>query len=71
MSIQDVAEYTGWQVSYLYQLTSKRIIPFYKPRNGKLFFRRSEINEFLFSSKKKTIKQLELDATNFNYKNSI
>ncbi|MBW7675669.1 helix-turn-helix transcriptional regulator [Chryseobacterium chendengshani] len=68
MTIQEVADNTGLQVSYIYQLTSKRKIPHYKPGNGKLIFKRSEIQEFIFSNKIKTQEELEQDAANFKLK---
>lgn len=68
MTIHEVADYTGLQVSYIYQLTSKRKIPHYKPGNGKLIFKRSEVQEFVFSNKIKSKAELEQDAANFKFK---
>jgi len=48
MSINDLAAYTGWTTSYLYQLTRKRQIPFYRPSGKTIFFRRSEIEDWIF-----------------------
>ena len=69
MSIDDVANYTGLKVGYLYQLTSKRILPHYKPTGKLLFFKRSEIDDFFFSKKRKSMVELEQEATNFSLTN--
>lgn len=45
--------------SRLYALTSQRAIPFYKPSGGKIFFRKSEIEEWILSNRKATNKELE------------
>lgn len=41
------SRYTGYSISYIYKLTSGRKIPFSKPHNGKLFFKISDLDEFL------------------------
>lgn len=43
-SIDDLIAYTGYEKSYIYKLTSQRLIPHYKCLGGKtLFFKREEI----------------------------
>lgn len=63
MSITEVADYTGLKISYLYQLTSKRKLAHYKPMGKLLFFKKSEVDDFFFSSKRKSLTEIERDAT--------
>lgn len=65
MTIQEVAEYTGFKVSYLYQLTSKRKLAHYKPTGKVLFFKRSEVDNFFFSNRKKSQQEIEVESANF------
>lgn len=46
-SVEELAEYTGWSKSHIYRLTSRHQIPHYKPKGGNIFFRRSEIEQWL------------------------
>lgn len=46
-------------VSRLYALTSQRLIPFYKPSGGKIFFRKSEVEQWILTNRKATNKELE------------
>jgi excisionase family DNA binding protein len=45
--IGEVAELTGFSLSYIYKLTHWKRIPCYKPTNGRLFFYESEVLDFL------------------------
>lgn len=69
MTIDDVAVHTGLKKSYLYQLTCESKIPHYKPFGKKLFFKRSEIDEYIFSKKRKTIHEIEASAANLDFRN--
>lgn len=46
----ELALYTGFKESYLYKLTSAKQIPHYRPSNGKLFFKRVEIDNWLLQN---------------------
>lgn len=49
-NVEDLAAYTGLTIAYIYKLTSARVIPHYKPLNKTLFFKKSEIDEWLLSN---------------------
>ena len=44
MSLSEAATYAGVSKSYLYKLTSARLIPFYRPANKLIFFKKEEID---------------------------
>jgi excisionase family DNA binding protein len=48
MGVSEAAEFTGLKPSYLYKLIHLRKIPHYKPLGGRVFFRREELEEFIF-----------------------
>lgn len=60
MNMAELAKYTGWSKSYLYQLTSNRIIPHYQPQGKTLFFRRSEIDKWIFQHRIATAEELHV-----------
>ena len=64
LSIEEVAELTGYKVSYLYQLTSERVIPHYKPTGRKIFFLWAEVKEWLMSKRVTPMAELEREAVN-------
>ncbi len=49
--MQEAVEFTGYSESYIYKLIHSRKIPYYKPTKGKVFFRQSELEEFLLHRK--------------------
>lgn len=65
LSLSEAATYCNYKKSYLYQLTSKRKIPFYKPRNGKIFFKIDELDEWLLRGRSASEDELERSARNF------
>lgn len=51
LNIEDMAKLTGFSKSYIYKLTSRKKIPFYRPAGGKIFFRRDEIKDWINQSR--------------------
>lgn len=51
MTINECAQYTGLSVSYLYKLTHRKLIPFFKPMGKRLYFKRTEIDQWLLRNK--------------------
>ena len=56
LTIEEVAELTGYKKSTLYKLTHERKIPFHKPAPGgrRIFFKREEINWWMQSNRVET-----------------
>ena len=46
LNLSDAAIYAGISKSYLYKLTSARLIPFYRPATKLIFFKREEIDSW-------------------------
>lgn len=68
MNIKDLSAYLKMSASAIYKFTSAGTIPHYK--NGKrLFFKRDEINEWIFSAKINTAYDIEREATAYIQKN--
>ena len=62
LTLEEVAKYTNYSKSYIYKLTSRREIPCYKPNGKQLYFKRTEIEEWLLSNRKMTNKEIESEV---------
>ncbi|HEK2071158.1 helix-turn-helix domain-containing protein [Vibrio cholerae] len=51
MTINECAQYTGLSVSYIYKLTHRKLIPFFKPMGKRVYFKRTEIDQWLLRNK--------------------
>jgi len=49
LNFNQAAEYLGFSHSYLYKLTSRKIIPCHRPTGKMLFFSKAELDDWIFS----------------------
>ena len=68
LNIDDVAVLTGMSKGYIYQLTHKRIIPFYKPTGKQMYFDRSEIEAWMKRNRYDTDDEIVTEALSFKTK---
>ncbi len=64
-SVDDVIVYLQISKSYLYKLTSKRQIPFYTPGGKKIYFKRTEIDQWIYDSKVESISETQDDVERY------
>ena len=62
LTLKEAALYAGISTSYLYKLTSKRSIPFYRPETKLIFFRRTELDIWLLNNRQATTRELSVIA---------
>ncbi len=60
MSLSEAAIYAGISRSYLYKLTSARLIPFYRPATKLIFFKREEIDSWRLKTREDSIEELSV-----------
>lgn len=65
MTIEEASWYTGMSKSYLYKLTSKNMIPFYKPLGKMVYFEKSELDNWLRQNHVSSMAQLEAKAAKY------
>lgn len=63
LSFNELVEFTGLSQSYLYKLTSKGDIPFYRPNGKQLYFNKVEIEEWLLRNRAKTNEEIQNQVT--------
>ncbi len=61
-SFEEACRFLNLSKSYLYQLTSKGLIPHYKPQGKMLYFERDKLKNWLLQNPVKTKEQLEAEA---------
>lgn len=65
LTINDVAMLTNMSRSYLYQLTCKNQIPFYRPNGKQIYFDKAEIENWLKQNRVSTVKENESMAESY------
>jgi len=65
LSFKEAAVYLKISESNLYKKTSKRVLKFFKPNNGKLYFKRCDLDAWVLKGECKSIDVLEKEVTNF------
>ncbi|MDD4000773.1 MAG: helix-turn-helix domain-containing protein [Bacilli bacterium] len=51
LTFDEASQFSGLSKSYLYKLTSRGVIPHYKPAGKLLFFNREELQKWLLSNR--------------------
>jgi excisionase family DNA binding protein len=62
LSLDETAVAFNLSESFLYKLTSKRLVPFYKPSGKLIYFKRAEIEQWILGGKVKTMSELEREV---------
>jgi len=64
VSIDVIAEHLGFKTKTIYEMVSKKQLPYYKPFGKKLYFKIAEIDELLQQSRYATRIELKTQAAN-------
>ena len=69
LDIKETSKYIRLSESALYKMTSRNEIPFYKPGGKKIFFKRSELHNWIESGKMESDNELEDNIENYLNRN--
>ena len=58
LSFNEALELLDVSKSFLYKMTSECKITFFKPNNGKIYFRRSDLEEWMMQNEQKSLPNL-------------
>ena len=50
LSVEEAAAFTGYSKHYIRKLVFLKRIPYYKPMGGRVFFRLTELEQWLFKN---------------------
>ncbi len=69
LSISEAAEFLGLSMSYMYKLTHWNKLPYYKPSGKIIYFKKTDLEEWMLQNRSKT--QVEIESiVNEELKNS-
>lgn len=64
LSFREALVYLDVSESFLYKLTSKRAIEFTKPNGGKLYFKKSDLDDWMLNNTSSSARVLEEEILN-------
>ena len=65
LSLSEASKYLDLSKSHLYKMTSKNLISHFKPAGKKIYFRKSDLNNYLYRNKRKGNSELEQKAIDY------
>jgi excisionase family DNA binding protein len=65
LNFNEAARYLELSSSHLYKLTSAGSIPFYKPNGKKIYFNRTELDEWLLRNRSETQDEIDRKAADY------
>ena len=65
LNSNEASLYLDISKSHFYKLTMEKTIPYYKPNGKKMYFKKSDLENYLNSKKSKSIIDLELEANRY------
>ena len=68
LNLRDAAEYSGLSKSHIYQLLTRKEIPYSKPGGKTVFIRKSDFDKFLLSNPVLTDDQVDKFANSKTFK---
>ena len=63
ISFKEALKYLDVSESFLYKLTSQSKITFFKPNNGKLYFKKEDLDKWMLQNENKTVSDIAQDLT--------
>jgi excisionase family DNA binding protein len=65
LSLEEAAEYLQLSKSCLYKMTSSKEIPYYVPGGKKIYFKRNELDNWVFKSKVNSVNEFDIEAESY------
>ena len=59
LSLQEAAEYLNISPKYLYKLNSKRTIAYNRPNQGKITYKKKDLDNYLMTNKRHSLSELK------------
>lgn len=62
LGVAEAAAFTGYSVKYVYKLIHLGMIPYFKPTGGKVWFKREDLETFMFRERRAADYELRAEA---------
>ena len=69
LNTEELSEYMGFKISYIYKLVNQSKIPYSKPNGGCLFFERKKIDAWLLQNPSKSVEEIKRQAFQYTKSN--
>ena len=69
LNFEEACSYLSVSPSYLYRLTSQKLIPHFCPQGKKLYFMRDEIDTWLLRNRRSSADEIDAAATDYIIRN--
>lgn len=71
LTLIEASKYLDISRSYLYKLTHKNQITFYKPNGKKIYFQKADLNKWLFRNKSESEAEIEQKAIDYVFNGEV
>jgi excisionase family DNA binding protein len=71
LTMEEASIYLRVSKSYLYKMTCQSTLPYYKPNGKKIYFKKAELDEWIFKHRIKSNEDIEKEADEYIRKNPI
>ena len=68
LTLEEASQYTGLSKSHMYRHTSAGNIPFYKPEGRKIYFKKSELEEWMLRNRQSSNEEIRRKAAKYELK---
>lgn len=65
LSFREALVFLDLSASTLYKMTHKRIIPFFKPSNKRIYFKKQDLFNYMLRNRQSTIDEMGNDIDNY------
>ena len=65
LSLFEASNYLDISKSYLYKLTFQKEIPHFKPNGKKIYFQKSDLDNWIYRNRVSSISEIERNAVDF------
>jgi excisionase family DNA binding protein len=69
LTVEEAANYLDVSLSHIYKLTYARIIPCYKPNGKKIYFRKSEVDEWMLKNRYSSSEEIDRKSSDYLLQN--
>jgi excisionase family DNA binding protein len=65
LNLNEACSYLDLSASHVYKMTSQKLIPHFCPQGKKLYFKRTELDQWLLRNRKDSTDEIETRAANY------
>lgn len=70
-SLIEASKYLNVSKSYLYKLTSAKKITHFKPNGKKIYFQKSDLNNWIYRNKMKSDSEIDQEANDYVFNSEV